>query len=513
MNGFKIIKHFFALIIALFLVMPTVGLSQDSSQPIIDDVPEDIVEQIFERSFGDIELSEEQEAGIKEDIRQRNRRPSGENERRSPAPSVPSAPGGTPPPEAVSCFDYYDFGSVEVPLTPSVRTASPGSRVVFTGVIKNTNPYPIVDGALYIKIFKEDTSTVAGNTSEVVDQFFVKEDMSLVASSSQDISFEWEVPTYARTGTYRLGTYFVTSKKFNLLGLSFTDDVIGNSTAFGVAGDVDEGVEFDKQQTLLNGQQYHFAAFPPKVEKEEPVEVSLRIDNDTNQEKQVQVSWELYKWDALDPTNLISEKRQTVKVPSGGDSVTYRVTDSSHSVYYLVATLEYKDTKSIIATRFVRRGVNEARINFPSLTAFPLQKGNEATVFACLHNTGQADIVDNIRFTMSLVDRDSGEEVHSYAYEGYVTNSMMALKDDFKADRNINNLLLIANIYQDGVKVDSAEVEYRCGDIDSAMCSEKSGRQSFAWYIGIWIASIFAIVVFGWLFIRYLGRKQNDGQI
>ena len=38
--------------------------------------------------------------------------------------------------------------------------------------------------------------------------------------------FTWQVPAFAETGDYQVATYFLSDKKFNLLGLSFTDDVV-----------------------------------------------------------------------------------------------------------------------------------------------------------------------------------------------------------------------------------------------------------------------------------------------
>lgn len=49
-----------------------------------------------------------------------------------------------------SCFDYYKFGSVQVDIAPENRDALSGTNVIFKGNVRNTNSYPIVDGAVYI---------------------------------------------------------------------------------------------------------------------------------------------------------------------------------------------------------------------------------------------------------------------------------------------------------------------------------------------------------------------------
>ena len=75
---------------------------------------------------------------------------------------------------AVDCFDYYRFGSVQVDLSADLEQTVPGAPMTFSGVIKNDNDYPIVDGSVYVKIFrmiKEDEQLIAKDGYPLVDQF------------------------------------------------------------------------------------------------------------------------------------------------------------------------------------------------------------------------------------------------------------------------------------------------------------------------------------------------------
>src|SRR3989338_69173 len=139
-------------------------------------------------------------------------------------------PDAAPPIGTVNCFDYYTFGSVQVNVTANVTSAVSGIPVTFSGTISNNNPYPIVDGALFVKIFRftDDASEQNVNGPDVVDQFFVREGIALPPHSEFPIAFSWDIPSYAMTGEYRLATFFPTAKNFNLLGLFFSDDVVGN---------------------------------------------------------------------------------------------------------------------------------------------------------------------------------------------------------------------------------------------------------------------------------------------
>ena len=60
------------------------------------------------------------------------------------------------PPGTIDCFDHYTFGSVEVDVEPSLEQTIPGGELAFDGTIRNNNPYPVVNGQVYVKVFKKD---------------------------------------------------------------------------------------------------------------------------------------------------------------------------------------------------------------------------------------------------------------------------------------------------------------------------------------------------------------------
>lgn len=399
------------------------------------------------------------------------------------AGTVTDPDGGTPvgaPPTAaptntVSCFDYYTFGSVQANLTAPVTSAVSGTAITFSGTIVNNNPYPIVDGSLYVKIFKSRGSKNDGNGPDVVDQFVAMGDITIPAKGSIPASFAWNVPSYAQSGDYQLATFFTTSRKFNLLGLSFTDDVVGNTVPFRVSGEQKTGVMFSKSGVTVNGSNYFFAAFPPRVSATDPAKVTATIKNTTNQSQQATVSWTVYQWDALLRKNAVQEESHTVTVPAGGSvpaSVT--VTDTNYPVYLAVGTLTWKDTKSIVGIRFVRDGVDRTRINFPAVTTFPLVKGQETTLFSCLHNSGSSAVVPNGRLELSILDT-AGNVIRDYVYTGAVTGAMMGVADTFIPARSYDAFRLEARLYDGDNFIDEAVLDYDCNDIDPSTCTGGGG--------------------------------------
>ena len=366
-------------------------------------------------------------------------------------PPPPLSPGGTAPtqPGTVNCFDYYHFGSVQVDVTPSVASAVSGVPITFTGTIKNANPYPIVDGAVYVKIFRErGDGSKDSNGPDVVDQFYALENISIPANGELPISINWQIPSYAASGEYKIATFFTVSRKFNLLGLPFTDDVVGNTASFKVAGELKNGVSFKKDAVTVGDQKYHFAAFPPRTSATDPVTVEATLTNPTGESVTVPVTWSLYHWSQNDQANFITSKTEQVTVPAGKTAkVSFVVDDANHPVYLLQGVAKWHDSSSIINVRFVREGKDQLRINFPSVMSYPLQSGEPATLFSCLHNAGASDSVPGGRLELSLLDH-KGEVIHSYTYTGDVTGAMMGVAEKFTPKKTYGTFTLDAKLYQ-----------------------------------------------------------------
>lgn len=423
--------------------------------------------------------------------------------------SVPPTTGTTmpasPPTGTVSCFDYYNFGSVQAKLTTPVSSAVSGTAITFSGTLENSNPYPVVDGALYVKVFKERGSTNDGNGPDVVEQFLVRGDIAIPAKGSVPISFSWKVPSYAQSGNYQIATFFTTSRKFNLLGLSFTDDVVGNVVPFKVVGEQTSGVAFDKTGETVNGAAYHFAAFPPRVSKDGSVAVAAKVANMTDGDAKANVRWEIYQWDGQLRENMVQEALQSVSVPAhSSKTVSITVSDVKYPVYLAVATLSWNDTKSVIGVRFVREGVDRTRINFPGILSFPLKAGEESTLFSCLHNAGQSPSVPGGRLDLTLSDL-SGNVIHEYSYTGEITGAMMGVAEKFTPKNNYDYFTLDARLYSGDQFVDEAHLVYDCNQIDPATCmsGETSIFDMFGNTMSIALYILGALVLLALLVVLY----------
>lgn len=410
-------------------------------------------------------------------------------------------------PGAINCFDHYRFGSIQVDVSPTLGSTVPGTTLGFAGQIKNDNDYPVVAGQVYAKIFlrqPQDESLTHQNGYALVDQFVVKSDLSLPAKGEEALSFTWAVPNAAPAGDYQIAFYFNSAERYNLLGLSFTDDVTGNTAGFKVAGATGTAVAFDKNAVMLNDKQHRFAAFPLHFTKDESVKASVKLVNPKDEPVAVAVTWKLYAWDGLREEarqdmyqEVVSLKAKEVK------SLSYAAKPIDSSVSYLVVEVKDRDMKSILDIRFVRDGIEETRINFPSIETYPLKAGEEAKLFSCVHSTNQPVVKDN---TLSLTLRDDkGDVIHTYQYQGDITGDMMGLMGTFTPEKTYANFTLTATLERGDKLIEEVVQKYDCREIDASLCPQ-TGAQSVMesgrdWAKTIGIALVIGLTILGFVLI------------
>ena len=425
-----------------------------------------------------------------------------------PPPPPPSSGVAPTQPNTVDCFDYYHFGSVQVDVTPSVASAVSGVPITFTGKIKNANPYPIVDGSVYVKIFRQRGNGEKDvNGPDVVDQFYAAEGLTISANGELPISINWNIPSYAVSGEYKIATFFTVSHKFNLLGLPFTDDVVGNTASFKVAGELKNGVSFKKDAVTVGGEKYYFAAFPPRTSATDPVTVEATLTNPTGESVTVPVTWSLYHWSGNDNANFITSKTDQVTIASGKTAkVSFEVDDANYPVYLLTGVAKWHDSSSIINVRFVREGKDQLRINYPALMSYPLTAGTPTTIFSCLHNAGESASVPGGRLELSLLD-DNGEVIHSYTYTGNVTGAMMGVADKFTPSKTYGTFTLNAKLYQGQTLVDQSSVTYDCEKLNPALCTNAQGEADLQNILISLAEFVAALVVIG--ILVYFARRSS----
>ncbi len=380
----------------------------------------------------------------------------------------------------LSCFDYYHFGSVQADLVPNLNQTVPGATLTFGGKVVNGNDYPLLDGSLYVKIFKKDETVFqGGDGNPVVDQFVVADNLTLPAKGSHPVTYTWKVPANAEKGDYYAAYFFTTAKRYNLMGLSFTDDVVGNQAPFSITNDTNPKLAtLSKPKTTLNGENHHFAAFPLHFKAGDTVTAKTVITNPSDTTKTVPLQWNQYAWDAMNKDNLRFTKTEVVTLKPGEQKeVSYEIQPTRESVVYVTAVTQDVEAKSILNIRYVRDGIEETRINFPGLSTFPIKAGTAATLFACAHSTNEPVVPGNT-LTLTLKDR-SGKTIYEYKYDGDITGAMSGFGESFTPAENISYATLTATLERSGVIVEQVIQTYDCHTIDPSSCLPEAGLGSF----------------------------------
>jgi hypothetical protein len=420
--------------------------------------------------------------------------------------------------EKTDCFQYYDFGSVYTKLKPSNVTVFSGSPETFSGTINNDNGYPVLDGMVFVKIFRR--SDVSANYNMIVDQFVVKQGIDMAASSSLPISFVWNVPAYAVSGDYYAVTYFISEKEFNMSGLSFTDDISGMITDFSVSGQNSSIIEFDKANVTVDGNIFSFSSFIPQLDKDKPIVIEAPIVNTLKTAEKIPITYSLYQWDGINEARLISTSQEVMMLnPGETKKASYTVKDTQFPVYYVVIEAKFRDTSSIINVRFGRDGVDRPRIGFAGVDSYPLT--DMSTVFACVYNSGQSSEVSGDSVSVTLSD-PAGNELYKGQYDGPISNAVMGLQNILTGINAKLTDFTLKVVLSNGDKViDQATLNYSCDTIDSSLCAKKPltamtiagievGTETYWLLIGSLIFVALLIIVVIVLVIRKKGKSGVD---
>jgi hypothetical protein len=414
--------------------------------------------------------------------------------------SLVSLPLFAQQPPTDSCFDYYHFQSVQVSVGTDKDNFTAGDNITFKGELINENTYPIVDGNVFVRISEVNPNYITEG-HYAVGEFIAKENISIDASSTQAISFSWKSPANLKKGEYRADYFFSVGKQFNLGGLPFTNEIIVGFDTFTLDSTLTSSVFLDRAGTKVNGEKYNQIGSWPIVEPGSKVDISQVLKNTTNETQTVQVSYDLYFWDSLNPTDLISNKTETVILTKGqSKTLSYEIPKVEKSVYYLKITAKSQLGATSILNVRVSSQLEQPRINFFATTGFPLKKGESAKIFSCFHNT--SNIATEGKVVLRATDI-SGNEVGRIEYTGIIPSDVSAKAGDILANKNLTYLKLDQTLYDKaGKSIYQKSEVYDCKTLNSAKCIEMT---KFNFLIPIIALTLLFVI----LSIVYIKKNKN----
>lgn len=377
--------------------------------------------------------------------------------------------------EKAECFEFLEPFSAIAEVSPEIASGLAGAQMRFFVTAKNENSFPIVDGAIYVKIFQKQANTTNAqkNGHNLVDQFFAKEGLSLKPMEVRKMDFLWTIPARAPGGEYLIYTYFVSGgKKFELDGIIHSDVISSGRTYFDIKGQVKSAVMLDRNNIKINN-----TKVSPVEEKifaqDESVVFSVPIINQTSEAQEVKVTYELYKWNNSLGSQRVEVKEETVSLKAKeAKNLTYEAKDATYPAYYLVVKSQWKSFSSIVNLRFLRDGVDALRLGLLGVGSFPIKDVEGNSVFACMQNVGLKTPVQG-KLELSLWD-NADKLIKKYEYSGDFTNYPMGLKTGFAVPKGFDNFKVKAVLYDtEGKQADEAVLNYRCNEIDPTLCTKK----------------------------------------
>jgi hypothetical protein len=415
--------------------------------------------------------------------------------------------------QLVNCFDTYKFQNIDISSGLSQSIYNPGDMVEISADIFNKNTYPIIDAEVRAKILKSHPNPVEDRAKYItIDDIILKDNLILKPNESYNLKYDYFIPVDATGGDYIVQYYIYNQDRFNLAGLSFTEDVVGNITSFSVEGKFSD-IYLDKTNITVDGKIHNSRGFMTQHESNKNIPVKLPLINSTSENQEMEVSYKLYKWDSILENNFIKEEKQVVIVNANSKlSLEYNIEAQEEPVYYLVITAkkygelaESTAKKQTMAhIRFAIEGENKPRINWVGLDKYPFKKGDEVQLVVCAHNTSNSTDLGPIRI-LSVVRDIRGRILTRVDYEGKMLSAVSGLSNTFKVDRSLNIVNIETSIYNSNNElVDNIKTTYNCKDINPELCSDESNF----WNIFITIISIIGISAGVVMFIRYNKLKK-----
>jgi hypothetical protein len=394
-----------------------------------------------------------------------------------------------------NCFDVYKFNNIHLSIGLDKSEYEPAGFIQFKGEIKNKNNYPIPNAKIKGKIVKIEQD---GNKRIVktVDEIVLKDNINLASQGSQDINKIYNIPIKAAKGEYEILLSVVQNDVISIAGLTFTDDVYAFNPSFKITGNNEEEIVIKQKDITLNGEPYNNLSFNPIYKKIKPVTIKVPIQNNSNQDKEVEIQYEVYSWsDDLGKPKKKLVQQQTI-VKKGTSIANYTIEDIQEAVYYV--KVRVKDTKTAenmiwsntANIRFSNEKINEPRIAAVLMNTNPYSPEQDIQLISCIHNTNESG-VDTI--LENTVKDEKGRIIASSEYRGQVTGQVDGIYTKLPKDKRYNTLLVSSIIKdKDGNILNSIELKYDCQELDASKCI---AEKSTIWPIITGIISIILIAI------------------
>jgi hypothetical protein len=428
-------------------------------------------------------------------------------------------PSGVKEGEITNCFDVYKFGPEGITLTAGsdLSEYNPYDLVEVSGKISNNNPYPIIGLTVRARVLRNHPNPVVQRALyTTVDDFVVVDNITLNPNEEYNLEYSYNISGSAPAGEYKIQYYVYNQNRFNLNGLSFTEDIISNMTEFEVSGG-SEHVYLDKTKIIVGEQENDTRGFITEHEKDKDILIQLPLVNPTGTSQEMEVSYKLYKWDEILESNFIEERIQQITIEgNSAKNLEYIVTQTEYPVYYMVIESNpvgenlkspQDEEKTMAHIRFSIEGHNRPRVNWVGLDKNPFEGGN-VQLLTCVHNTVFQTDEGPVK-VQSIARDEKGRELSKIEYEGIMPSAISGIKNTLNTDKKFNLVSIETNLYNASSELlDNIITEYKCDDISPELCLTES-ESNILNRRNILIISILMLIIGGVLGYKKYKNLKN----
>ncbi|MGH7175284.1 MAG: hypothetical protein ACREGR_02925 [Minisyncoccia bacterium] len=356
-------------------------------------------------------------------------------------------------PALISCSTIYPADKITITFDHPPATATPGETLSLSGTLTNNGTLPLEGALLYIKLYRE---TVPLNAPPGAAIYFEKvgSGITLAVGKSAPVSISLPLASDLPAGTYHVEAVLIPAQGFDPNGALILESTVVNGTLdFRIASSPASGAV-----TLLPSAALRtFSSSTPSI-----VTLTAQAVNTTKTAFSGSLTWTLYAADASDPTQPLSTSESAVSIPAGGTApVSYMLTDTAHSLYYVVGSITTSGgAQSLAGFVLARPGTASVRIWHAGALQTPLVSGSPAA-YACVQSLGGAQ---PFNVTVSANPVGFLSFLGSAAFASYTGAPLPApgVLIAF-ANRDTSSFNVVAHLYVNGALVDSATIPYRCG--------------------------------------------------
>lgn len=354
----------------------------------------------------------------------------------------------------VPCEKYHRSFSVRFDNLYADRAEYlPGETVHVSFDIVGAIEHPMAEGKIKVQVLTYYTG-IRTFGEDVVDEFFLPDEISFKKYSRQHVEFTWKIPQGLPAGKYKIAFYYYMSS-YSLGGHSDVTGLYSTGVTFNIKEQPDRRpsfIYFDRTKVFISDVHYNPTVFLPEHEHGKSLTVTIPLVN-VGGAKKVEVQKRIYLWDdvkyprllALKEKGMIPEtspiiaeieavktlqQTETIEVP--GDStkeIKYVLGVLPPEAYMVIITAKNLETgqKTVMPMRIPVLGV-KARIAFASIADFPLEKDEGTTIGACFSIS--TTLGEALHGSVLIADGNK-ELAEAYANESHFISTIGSIEFEF----------------------------------------------------------------------------------